>query len=82
MDPNLYWVWLSEALGPANDSLLILLEHFGSAEMIYRAEKWEYEAWQDRMRFMSWNSVHMRWERMQSLALILTMKYLAQIMAC
>lgn len=44
MDPNLYWVWLAEALGPANDSLLILLEHFGSAEMIYRAEKWEYEA--------------------------------------
>lgn len=44
MDSNLYWVWLAESLGPANDSLLILLEHFGSAENIYRAERQDLEA--------------------------------------
>ena len=43
MDSNLYWVWLSEALGPANDSFLILLERFKTAEGIFRAEKWELE---------------------------------------
>ena len=44
MDANLYWVWLAEALGPASDSFLVLLEHFKTAEAIYRAERWELEA--------------------------------------
>ncbi len=43
MDMNLYWIWLSESLGPANDSLLVLLEHFKTAEAIYRAEKEDFE---------------------------------------
>ena len=44
MDANLYWVWLAEALGPASDCFLALLEHFKSAEAIYRAGKDELEA--------------------------------------
>ena len=37
MDSNLYWIWLSEALGPASDCFLDLLERFKTAEEIYRA---------------------------------------------
>ena len=44
MDANLYWVWLAEALGPASDCFLALLEHFKTAEAIYRAGKEELEA--------------------------------------
>ena len=43
MDSNLYWIWLSEALGPASDCFLDLLERFKTAEEIYRADKWELE---------------------------------------
>ncbi len=44
MDMNLYWIWLAEALGPASDSFLALLEQFKTAEAIYRAGKDEFEA--------------------------------------
>ena len=44
MDANLYWIWLSEALGPASDSFLVLLEHFKTAEAIYRAGKEDFES--------------------------------------
>ncbi len=44
MDANLYWVWLAEALGPASDSFLVLLEHFKTAKAVYRAEKEDLEA--------------------------------------
>jgi len=44
MDANLYWVWLSEALGPASDNFLVLLEHFKTAEAIYRAGQEELES--------------------------------------
>ena len=43
MDSNLYWIWLSEALGPASDCFLDLLERFRTPEEIYRAGKWELE---------------------------------------
>ncbi|MBR5869533.1 MAG: DNA-processing protein DprA [Clostridia bacterium] len=39
MDSNLYWVWLSEALGPASDCFIDLLEQFKSAEGIYRTNR-------------------------------------------
>ena len=44
MDTNLYWIWLAEALGPANDSFLALLEQFKTAEAIYRAGQEDYDA--------------------------------------
>ena len=44
MDANLYWIWLAEALGPASDCFLALLEHFKTAEAIYRAGKDELDA--------------------------------------
>ena len=43
MDSNLYWIWLAEALGPASDCFLDLLERFKTVEEIYRAGKWELE---------------------------------------
>ena len=43
MDSNLYWIWLSEALGPASDCFLDLLQQFKTAEGIYRAERDELE---------------------------------------
>lgn len=39
MDMTLYWIWLSEALGPASEYFLVLLEHFKTAEGIFRAGK-------------------------------------------
>ncbi|MBO5648913.1 MAG: DNA-processing protein DprA [Clostridia bacterium] len=42
MEQNLYWLWLSEALGPASDCFLPLLDYFGSVEKIYQARKEQY----------------------------------------
>ena len=39
MESIVYWIWLAEALGPANDSLLPLLEYFKTADAVYRAPK-------------------------------------------
>lgn len=44
MDANLYWIWLAEALGPASDCFLTLLEHFKTAEAVYRAGQAELDA--------------------------------------
>lgn len=34
-----YWIWLQECLGPVSVTAHLLLEHFGTAEAVYRADE-------------------------------------------